>query len=600
MAEAPSRNPEMSEQGYLEVDSSVTELAFDAGHDGAAYGPLAWGQHFIWRILDLLAPHDEHLNMDIVVAVPPGASTEHTLHAVTTLISRHQSLRTCYILKADGPQQRTLTRGAIELRFCEADGLSLDTATGQLYTDLARRRFDLSAGAPVRVGICTVAGNARVVVLVLSHVVTDAWGLAILREELTELLMGAHVSSLGERGRQPAAQAAYESSETGQEIEEDSLNHWRDRISRFPRTMFDVPQLPSASPRFWQGGLTSPRMGLAAEALAQRFRTSTTSVILGVLGLLFRQRTGHEECAMTLRVANRFDSEIERAVGHFTQEVPVVFSTDQRSIEVTVRAANAEILASLSFGQCSPTKVLALMSEDGLARGTVTTIDAMLNSIPGLAPRPRVPSSPAALSVALEGLSSQQSFRWVVKRDSEEVKALVNSWLPGGISLLADTTFLTPSDIHALLVGAETILVRAAEGQDDPLDTLEALGLSVPARDADWVRRGSGWICLGATAAMVARQAGVPREAVTAELSVKTDWLTVYIDAPDVSLEELVHRCAADMVHDETVSLPDEVRLISAPGHEHRPLWPVIRRVVTKDILRAHPTGLISSATPTD
>ncbi|HEU5160813.1 MAG TPA: condensation domain-containing protein [Streptosporangiaceae bacterium] len=472
-------------------DDTVISIPFVADNGESPVGPLTWGQRFMWDIIAALAPHDEHINLEVTVPVPAGLSMTGLSRALARLIERHAVLRTRYYAGDDAePYQVEIQDGRLQLHVRRTSSADPTRCTGELIESLVGRSFDLASGIPVRLGVCIEGEQPRVVVLALSHIVSDAWGLRILRRDLQNLLSGKDSDNLPFPGRTPLEQVEYEQSESGRQVELESLEHWNSRLRQFPRTMFDVPAMPPAAPRYWRGTLSSPALGLGTMALMRRYRVSSNSVVLAALALHIGYLTGRDSCALMVRVNNR-GGDINQAVGYFTQEVPVVFGIDQDSFESTVRSVQNEVLRSIPYGRYSPPKVWRLRDQIDEERGTRTTIDSIINTVQVTAEAPRAyPSSADELLAELNELRPRSEFAWEVKRENEAIKLLVDSWLPigNGLSLLADTAYISPDNIKNILFGIEGLVIHVATVGDQPSDVIPASGIS-PVRRAAPRRR---------------------------------------------------------------------------------------------------------------
>ncbi|GLZ05678.1 hypothetical protein Acsp03_31440 [Actinomadura sp. NBRC 104412] len=543
-------------------DEGRVVVRFAARVPDPATGPLTWGQRFIWDAAASLAPHDEHMNLTLVVPVPAGPTVGEVAGAVTALVERHASLRTTYPLGDDlEPYQVELSDGELELRISEIRA-GPERSVEELAARLAGRSFDLANELPVRAGISVEGGAPRAVVLAFSHIVADAWGGRILRADLERLLSGGDPGAPPEH--RPIDQAAFENSDLGRRIEARSLDHWRSRLERFPRTMFATRPRTDPAPRYWRGELSSPALALGVAALMRRYRISANSVVLAALALHLGHLADIDRCAVKVQVRNRWGPERNDSVEIFLQEVPVVFDLDRGSFAVTARAVQDEVIRSARHARCSPVKIRALLDDLDTRRGTRTALDTMINTmgLPVAAPPP-IPEPIEDLSAALAALRPGTAFRWTEKREVEGVRCLVISNLPfeDRISVLADTACLPPGDVRALLFGIERLVVHVATAGDEPRAAIAESGLVPFPRGPEWRRLGESWTDLEATAAMVADRAGLAREAVHLAVG---DELVAYLagPVPRREFDRLPERCFAALAQDATVALPDRFVLV--------------------------------------
>jgi hypothetical protein len=543
-------------------DDEKVVVRFAAEERKPATGPLTWGQRFIWDIAKSLAPHDEHMNLTLIVPVPAGLSMHDVAGALATLLVRHASLRTQYLVDNDlEPCQIELSNGELELHISPIR-TGPRQSSAELATLLAGRSFDLATELPMRAGICVEDDKPRVVVLAFSHIVADARGTQILRRDLEKLLSGRDLDKPPEH--RPIDQAAFETSAPGRHIENESLAYWQSRLRLFPRTMFATNPRAAAAPRYWRGLLSSPALALGVLALMSRYRITANSVILTAFSLYIDYLARIDRCALVVQVGNRLGRGRTGSVGTFLQEVPVAFEVDRSSFEMTARAVQNEVIRSARYARCSPAKVRKLRDDIDAERGTRITIDTMINTVglPSATP-PSIPESNQELSALLARLRTKTKFSWMEKREVEGVKLLAISNLPfeTWISVLADTACLPPADVRALLLGIERLIIHVATADDEPSAAIRESGLVPFYRGPEWRKLGESWTDMEATAAMIAEHAGVGREAVHLTVG---DELIAYV-AGQLSQHEfdrVPRECFAALAQDETVALPDRFVLV--------------------------------------
>jgi hypothetical protein len=310
--------------------------------------------------------------------------------------------------------------------------------------------------------------------------------------------------------------------------------------------------------------LSSPALALGVFALTRRYRVSANSVILAALSLYIGYLMRIDRCTLNVQVSNRIGRGRSRSVDTLFQEVPVVFDIDQSSLERTARAVQDEVIRATRYARCSPAKVRKLHDDVDAERGTRTTIDTMINTHRlQTATPPSIPESTQELCAVLTELRAETEFSWIQKREVEGVKLLVISALPFAdqISMLADTAYLAPDHVRALLLGIEQLIIQIATTGDEPSAALHESGLVPYHRGPEWRKLGESWTNMEATAAMIADRAGLGREAVHLVVG---DELIAYIAGylPQHEFSRLPRECFAALAQDETVALPDRFVLL--------------------------------------
>jgi len=155
--------------------------------------PVTVGQLSVWRDLEKLPPDRLwEANLAFVWDLPPGTWTaEEVWAALAALAIRHASLRTTYVVGADGlPRQRIAveTAGAVldDVRQGTADVSEREAMeAGRL-----QEAIDVTARLPWRAWILTIDGAPAQVLLVINHMAVDGIASVLLREDFGTILGG--------------------------------------------------------------------------------------------------------------------------------------------------------------------------------------------------------------------------------------------------------------------------------------------------------------------------------------------------------------------------------------------------------------------------
>ena len=252
-------------------------------------------------------------------------SLERWNTAWAALVARHEALRTYFHDDADG----RLRRAAVpSLSVALEAATRPDRASARA---LARQRQDepFVMGVPPlwRAGLIELAGTGEHVFwLALHHAVGDGRSLGILVDELGALLRGEALLPLaGSFAEAAAREQAYLA---GPASAEDAA-YWRDLLARQPDAAFDegpieLPRSITASPgshRF-ETQLDAATTG-ALRALARQHEASLHAVLLTVLALEARRRTGRADIVLGTAAGVRDTAAEAQVVGYYVNMVPV-------------------------------------------------------------------------------------------------------------------------------------------------------------------------------------------------------------------------------------------------------------------------------------
>jgi hypothetical protein len=177
--------------------------------------PLSSGQE---RILfhERLLPGTATWHVPVALRTSGPLDADALEGALGELASRHELLRTRFLVRDGVPHQAVEQSGALALA---RDDLSRIPADERLATALARaarelrRPFDLASAPLARAALWRLDEEDHVFLLVLHHALCDAASLAVLLQELAELYAArveARTPALGEPALHQADHAAWE------------------------------------------------------------------------------------------------------------------------------------------------------------------------------------------------------------------------------------------------------------------------------------------------------------------------------------------------------------------------------------------------------
>src|SRR5262245_28877125 len=235
-------------------DDPKTAAVLTIGGLRFARGPLTLGQRMVVEILDQRTA----CGIDRVVPVPVGVNVNTVATAVSTLVSRHETLRTR--LPAGSQEQVVDGAGTVAIRVCDSVEEARDELTAQ--------PFDIVAEWWIRAAVVCSKDRPRSVVLCLSHLAVDAWAADLVAEDLSALLGGAEPPA---PDPQPLEQAAAESTSESRRQQVGALAYVRDLLLTAP------PETSAAAtdPDGWRlGVLRSCTVDPAAGAVAKRAPTA--------------------------------------------------------------------------------------------------------------------------------------------------------------------------------------------------------------------------------------------------------------------------------------------------------------------------------------
>ncbi|MBQ0969579.1 non-ribosomal peptide synthetase, partial [Streptomyces sp. RK23] len=147
--------------------------------------PLSYAQQRLWFLNRFEGPSATY-NIPVALRLTGALDQEALRQALADVVTRHESLRTVFAEDADGAYQivREPADARPDLHVIETGPEEVE----ERLRDAARRGFDLSADSgelPFRVTLFEVGDGEHVLLLLLHHIVSDAWSRAPLARDLT-------------------------------------------------------------------------------------------------------------------------------------------------------------------------------------------------------------------------------------------------------------------------------------------------------------------------------------------------------------------------------------------------------------------------------
>jgi amino acid adenylation domain-containing protein len=322
--------------------------------------PLSSAQRRLWLIDQMAAPEGLY-NQPVALRVRGSLDVPALNKALQELVSRHEALRTVIGTVAGSPHQVVLPPSQADIAI-ESRPTPGTPATSQELQRLALRGFDLSAELPIRAFLVPEARQSSVLLLVVHHIVTDAWSRELLLRDLFELY---RCQCAGSQPTLPPARAHYADyalweewhCRPGSAAFDREREFWQRELAGIPSAL----ELPASRPRppspsFLGDHVTLELDGALLAALQRLARQEKATLFMvlhaAVAGLLARMGAG-TDIPIGTPVSNRPDERFEQVIGFFANTI--VLRTDVsgrpsfRELLSRVRRANSVAYDHQSF-----------------------------------------------------------------------------------------------------------------------------------------------------------------------------------------------------------------------------------------------------------
>ncbi|MEV5761071.1 amino acid adenylation domain-containing protein [Streptomyces tendae] len=311
--------------------------------------PLSYAQQRLWFLNRFEGPSATY-NIPVALRLTGTLDQGALRQALADVVTRHESLRTVFAEDADGAYQivREPADARPDLQVIETGPEEVE----ERLRDAAQRGFDLSADSgelPFRVTLFEVGDDEHVLLLLLHHIVSDAWSRAPLARDLTAAYAArVHGSTAPEWAPLPVQYADYslwQRDILGTEDDPTSeitrqLDYWTHTLTGLP----DQLELPYDRPRPAVATYRGDRIPFEIPAelyngiatLARDTQASPFMVLQAALAALLTRLGAGEDIPIGTPVAGRTDEALDDLIGVFINTLVLRTDTSGRPSALTL------------------------------------------------------------------------------------------------------------------------------------------------------------------------------------------------------------------------------------------------------------------------
>ena len=288
--------------------------------------PLSYAQERLW-LTSQLAPDSPMYNLPAIVRLQGSLDVAALERSFNEVIRRHEILRTTFPLVDDHPAQSIARFQEQPLPVSDFSDRSADereASAEQLIAALARKPFDLSRGPLHRVALIRLSPTDHIVVVVMHHLISDAWSMNLLFGEL-----GAFYKSFVEARpftplELPIQYADYAHGQRrwleGETLQS-MLAYWKQKLGGAPTSL----RLPThglrPERRSFRGARHSfsltPELSAELSAMSREEGCTLYMTLLAAFKTLLFRLTGQDDIVIGAPIAGRNRPETENLIGCF-------------------------------------------------------------------------------------------------------------------------------------------------------------------------------------------------------------------------------------------------------------------------------------------
>lgn len=442
------------------TDGTTERILVPFARPDSGTGELTWGQWELWP-----AMQNEKSSFPIggYLPLPPGRTVADIAGDLKFLVERHPSLRTRIEVTPDGhPVQVLDSSGEVPLLVTEAgegDPRPLASALQRHWEDEV---FDYPREYPVRWGVVTSHGTARYLVSVICHLAADGTGVMTLLDDLAGRDPATGAAGAPASALTPLELARIQRGPGSKRQNDHALRYWADTLRQVPAARF--PQVPPEQPRYWQALYNSPAAHLATLVIAARTGFTTSTVLLAAHAANLVQVSGVRPAVVQAVANNRFRHGFARLVSPLCAFGLCVIDTDGCTFDELVARAWRTTMRAYKLAYCDPLQREELIARVTRERGAGEIDIRCFVNDRRLASR-REPGGALPGPDEIRAALPASTLTWGFRHELPNERCYLNiDNVPDTVhcELRADTAYVPPADMEALLRGLEAVLVQAA------------------------------------------------------------------------------------------------------------------------------------------
>src|ERR1700730_1456695 len=297
--------------------------------------PASFGQQRLW-FLDQLEPGTAAYNMARAFRITGPLDTRVLTRAFESIVRRHESLRTVFD-SVDG-EARQIVLSDVEVQIPVVDLTDIpqhdrEKQALRIASEEGKKTFDLTQGPLLRAVLVRLGAKQHLLILVMHHIVTDGWSIAVLFREVThcyEAFSRGEEVNLPSLPLQYAEYAQLQREYLSGEMLEKQIDYWKGKLAG-AQTILDLPtDRPRPTGHSWHGANEELRFDSSVlaelKALAKNEGGTLFMVALAAFQALLRRYTMQESILVGTPIAARNELEIENVIGLFVNTL--VFRDD--------------------------------------------------------------------------------------------------------------------------------------------------------------------------------------------------------------------------------------------------------------------------------
>ena len=297
--------------------------------------PLSFAQERLWFIDQY--EHNASYNMPLAAKLFGGLSISVLEKALTTIINRHEVLRTNFVTTNNGPKQVIQESASSNLEIVDLSHLSKEAANKQILDSInkeSQKTFDLAKDSLIRFILYTVNEEEFVLFINHHHIITDGWSFSILINEITQIYeaySNGKPSPLTDLPIQYADYAIWQRAYLEGERLQKQATYWKGKLEGVA-----ILELPTDKPRpkeqTFNGNTVCIHLNKCItnklNLLSQGNNATLFMTLLSIFKILLNKYAGQSDICVGSPITNRTREEVEGLIGVFVNTLAIRSDVD--------------------------------------------------------------------------------------------------------------------------------------------------------------------------------------------------------------------------------------------------------------------------------
>ncbi|HEY4387780.1 MAG TPA: amino acid adenylation domain-containing protein [Ktedonobacteraceae bacterium] len=288
--------------------------------------PLSFAQQRLW-FLQQFDTSNSAYNIPLLVRLTGNLKKDTLEQALTTVIARHELLRTTFSTIHGEPVQVVQQEQAFRLPLIDLSSLPSETQAEdfqQIAAHEIQQPFDLELDSPIRGSLLKIAEQEHILLLTLHHIVSDAWSTNILIQEIATVYT-AEVA--GKPSMLPALPIQYADFAVWQRnwlqgaVMEALLGYWKAVLADAPPLLTLPTDRPRPAIQTYRGAtlpfVLTQELSIQLGQLARSEQVTMFMLLLSAFALLLNVYSHQDDVVIGTPIANRTREEAEQLIGVF-------------------------------------------------------------------------------------------------------------------------------------------------------------------------------------------------------------------------------------------------------------------------------------------